>query len=185
MSTLIDRARQSEAGFREWLHHELSKSSDLGYTRIRFDMSLAELGISSVHTVRLCGELEEVLELELEPTLLQEFPSLDAMVEGLLRMRANRAARAAGAAPLPIHVAATFTAEPLEEPLSWLLGRLGLRAELRFARYNTVFQELMSPGSAFESARTGALLILFRVEDWFRYGARANVYRLLLRGGRV
>ncbi|MDP2312964.1 MAG: thioester reductase domain-containing protein [Pseudomonadota bacterium] len=170
MSTLISTARDSVAGFRDWLHHELSKSSDVGYTRIDFGMSLADLGISSVHVVRLCGELEKVLEIELEATLLYEFPTLDAMCETLLRMRANRVARASSEQRLPIHVAATFTAEPLEEAMRYLLGQIGHDPEIRFARYNNVFQELMSPGSSFDLATAGVHVVLFRIEDWFRYG---------------
>lgn len=169
MSTLHASARATAAGFRDWLHHELSKSSDVGYTRIDFSMSLSELGISSIHVVRLCGEIEKLLEIELEPSLLQEFPTLDAMCETLLRMRENRVARARADVRLPVHVAATFTAEPLEESLRHLLGLLGHDPDIRFARYNQVFQELMSPGSAFETAQSGVHVVLVRIEDWFRY----------------
>jgi FkbH-like protein/thioester reductase-like protein len=176
MSTLLSTARSSVQGFRDWLHHELSKSSDLGYTRIDFTMALSELGISSVHVVRLTGELEKVLEIELEPTLLYEFPTLDDMVETLLRMRENRAARAASAAArLPVRIAATFTAEPIEEALRHLLGLLRFEPEVIFSRYNQVFQELMSPASTFSAAQSGVSVLLLRIEDWFRYGAAVEL----------
>lgn len=65
-----------------------------------------------------------------------------------------------------IAITANFTAEPLEEPLSFLLGELGLATEIEFAPYNQVFQQLLDPSSICRSNREGINAVLIRLEDW-------------------
>ncbi|MCB9766531.1 MAG: HAD-IIIC family phosphatase, partial [Alphaproteobacteria bacterium] len=156
--------------FRAWLRDELGKSSDVGYTRVDFSMSLAEIGLSSIHLVRLTGELEELLGLELEPSILQEFATIEDMCVTLLRMAEGRKARAAERGPgCPVALAASFTAEPIEPALAHLLGALGLEPRVTFAAYNQVFQELLNSSSALSRNTDGVNVVLLRIEDWFRY----------------
>ena len=70
-------------------------------------------------------------------------------------------------------LAATFTAEPLEDTLRHLTTKIGLDAKVQFARYNQVFQELLNPHSLVGSATSGMAALLLRIEDWFRYSAEA------------
>ena len=44
-----------------------------------------------------------------------------------------------------VAVAATFTAEPVQEALDFWMGELGLPASVEFAPYNQVFQQLLDP----------------------------------------
>jgi amino acid adenylation domain-containing protein/FkbH-like protein/non-ribosomal peptide synthase protein (TIGR01720 family) len=74
--------------------------------------------------------------------------------------------------PLPagglrrIAVAATFTAEPLEDALRfWLHGR-GEEAEVQFAPFNQVLQQLLDPSGEFLRSRADLNLVLVRLEDW-------------------
>lgn len=166
-------ATRSVENFREWLRHEIGKSSDLGLLNIDFSQSIEQMGMSSVHVVRLTGEIEKLLDLELEPTFLYEFDTIDDLCATVLKMRDGRKAREDTAArrPIPLLVAATFTAEPIEESLRHLLSRLGGEPEVKFARYNQVFQELLNPQSELSSAGSGFGVLLVRIEDWFRYGA--------------
>lgn len=170
MNISLSEHIQDPDNFREWLRNELAKSSDIGYTRVDFSMSLAELGVSSLHIVRLTGELEKLLEIELEPSLLQEFDTIEDMTASLLRMRESRRARAVQrGAGLPIAITATFTAEPTEPALLHLLEALGLDPRISFSAYNQVFQELLNARSLLSSNTNGVNLVLLRVEDWFRY----------------
>ena len=49
--------------------------------------------------------------------------------------------------PDRITVTATFTAEPLAEPLEFWLRELELPAQVQFAPYNQLFQQLLDPAS--------------------------------------
>ncbi|MCS6812004.1 MAG: HAD-IIIC family phosphatase [Cyanobacteria bacterium] len=67
-----------------------------------------------------------------------------------------------------IAIAATFTAEPLEDSLSFWLQTLNLSAGVEFAPYNQIFQELLNPSSLLAQNRQGVNIILVRWEDWQR-----------------
>jgi FkbH-like protein len=64
-----------------------------------------------------------------------------------------------------ISVAATFTAEPLEEPLRFWLHELGATGQVVFAPPEQLFQTLLDPNSVFAGNRTGVNVALFRLED--------------------
>ncbi len=68
----------------------------------------------------------------------------------------------------PIAVAATFTAEPLEDALAFWAAELGLPAAVEFAPYGQVFQELLDPTSLLSRNRRGVNVALVRPEDWLR-----------------
>jgi len=67
---------------------------------------------------------------------------------------------------LSIAVTATFTAEPLEEPIKFWLGELGISARIEFAPFGLIFQELLDPASLLNRNTTGLNVILIRPEDW-------------------
>jgi FkbH-like protein len=74
-------------------------------------------------------------------------------------------------ATLRVRVAATFTAEPLEESLGHWLRKLGFSPDITFAPYGQVFQELLKP-ACLDARNTGVInLLLVRVEDWFRFAS--------------
>lgn len=153
--------------FRDWLHHELASSSDIGFTGVDFAMSLDDIGLSSIHVVRLTGEIEKLLGIELEATRLYDYPSIDAMCEALFRMHHGRRARAEQAR-LPVRLVGTFTIEPIEGALGHLLRTLGWPVAVEFGGYNQVFQALLNPNNAF-AGEGGANVALIRLEDLFRH----------------
>jgi len=65
-----------------------------------------------------------------------------------------------------IAIAATFTAEPLEGPIKFWLDELGISAEIKFAAFSQVFQELLDPTSLFNRNTGGMNVVLIRPEDW-------------------
>lgn len=169
-NTQLTTETRSIENFREWLRYEMAKSTNMSLNEIDFSRSVNDLGLSSVHVVRLAGEIEDLLGIEIEPTSFYEFTSIESLCESVLAMHDGRKSRASQlASTVPLIVAATFTAEPLEDTLRHLSAQLGLDIEVRFARYNQVFQELLNPQSLIGSATTGMAVIVLRVEDWFRY----------------
>lgn len=67
-----------------------------------------------------------------------------------------------------IAIAATFTAEPVEESLTFWMEELDLPSEIQFAPYNQVFQELLNPVSLIATNQDGINIVLVRFEDWLR-----------------
>ena len=70
-----------------------------------------------------------------------------------------------------IAITATFTAEPLERPLTFWLEELQIPARITFAPYNQVFQQLVDPSSLLATNRTGVNIILVGFEDWQKNAA--------------
>lgn len=67
-----------------------------------------------------------------------------------------------------ITIAATFTAELLEEPLRFWMAQLGRRCAIHFAPYNNVIQSLLDPASVMSLNDEGLNVTLLRLEDWWR-----------------
>jgi FkbH-like protein len=77
-----------------------------------------------------------------------------------------------------ITISATFTAEAIEAGLAFWTGELGLAYEIRFAGYNTLFQQLLDPAGLFASNRGGIDVALVRFEDWLAAGVDDQARRL-------
>jgi amino acid adenylation domain-containing protein/FkbH-like protein len=73
-----------------------------------------------------------------------------------------------------IAVAATFTAEPVQDALQFWLRELGRAARLEFAPYNQVFQQLLDPASLLGRNIHGLNVVLIRMEDWHRSDEESN-----------
>jgi hypothetical protein len=64
-----------------------------------------------------------------------------------------------------IAVSANFTAEPLARYLAPILARVSIAAEVQFAPYNQVFQQLLDPTSLVATG-TGVNVLLISLEEW-------------------
>jgi FkbH-like protein len=64
-----------------------------------------------------------------------------------------------------IAISATFTAEPIADPLTFWIRQLGLDWPIVFAPYNQVFQSLLSPTSALSTNAGGFNVVLIRWQD--------------------
>ena len=74
-----------------------------------------------------------------------------------------------------IVVTSTFTAEPVEKPLQFLLGELSTSMNIHFAPYSQVFQQLLDPASMMAQNLGGLNLVLIRLEDWIPESAELEV----------
>ena len=77
-----------------------------------------------------------------------------------------------------IAISATFTAEAIEAGLAFWTAELGLDYRIRFAGYNTLFQQLLDPAGLFAGNRGGINVALVRFEDWLAAGVDDQVRRL-------
>src|SRR5271165_5438491 len=78
---------------------------------------------------------------------------------------ARQAEASALARKQSIAVAATYTAEPIQEPLEFWLRQLGMPPKIEFAPFNQVFQQLFDPASLIAENEHGVNVVLLRMED--------------------
>jgi FkbH-like protein len=69
-------------------------------------------------------------------------------------------------------IAATFTAEPIEDALAYWMEELGVTGTIEFAPYNQVFQQLLDPGSQLAQNSNGCNVVFVRIEDWHRFSTQ-------------
>ncbi len=70
---------------------------------------------------------------------------------------------------IKINIMSTFTAEPIEDYLVWWGTKFGYKSDVKFAKYNQVFQELLNPESMMSGNIGGIDVALIRFEDFIRY----------------
>src|SRR4051812_32425658 len=79
---------------------------------------------------------------------------------------------------MKIAVAASFTAEPLADSLHFWSEKLHWHADISFAPYNQIFQQLLDPTSLLSTDQHGINLVLVRPEDWVRYEEQRKTQRV-------
>ena len=67
-----------------------------------------------------------------------------------------------------IALTATFTAEPVAEPLNFWMNELDIPCIVKFGPYDQVFQQLLAPASLLSTNQSGLNVVLIRLEDWWR-----------------
>jgi amino acid adenylation domain-containing protein/FkbH-like protein len=66
-------------------------------------------------------------------------------------------------------ITSTFTADPIQDSLSFWAKKLGIFAKIECAPYNQVFQQLLDPSSLLSRNQSGVNIVLLRLED-MKYG---------------
>jgi amino acid adenylation domain-containing protein len=94
-----------------------------------------------------------------------ENPELPLEGMALPEALARQAEASAIARRQVVAISATFTAEPLKEPLEFWLQQLGMPRNIEFALFNQVFQQLLDSASLLASNQFGANAVLVRMED--------------------
>jgi amino acid adenylation domain-containing protein/FkbH-like protein len=74
--------------------------------------------------------------------------------------------KVATAPKLKVAIAATFTAEPLQESLNFWMNQLEVPAKIEFAGFSQVFQELLNPAGLLATNSHGANVVLVRLDDF-------------------
>ena len=78
-----------------------------------------------------------------------------------------------------IAIAATFTADPVEEALAFWIEEIERPGSIEFAPYNQVYQQLLDPNSLLGRNHQGINVVLLRLEDWQRFHEGANSQEVL------
>lgn len=150
------------------------------YVNFDIQVALLDLRLVALETAEglelSCEYKSQLFSEETIDTLLEAYP-------GVLQAIATDPAQPASDVALPeplirqaeqarkrdhvpvVAITASFTAEPVAEPLSFVLGELGMKYRAVFAPYQQVFQQLLDPASLLRTA-DGFAAVLVRFEDW-------------------
>jgi acyl carrier protein len=75
----------SDVDIRDWLRTQVASYVDLPPEEIAFDVPLAAYGVDSVYALTVIGDIEEYLQVVLDPELIWEHPTIEALAT-VLRM---------------------------------------------------------------------------------------------------
>lgn len=67
---------RSTAEIRTWLTSRVAYYLELPEAEIESDVPLMRYGLDSVYAFALCGEIEDLLEIAIDPTLVWDIPTV-------------------------------------------------------------------------------------------------------------
>lgn len=77
---MVGYATDDAAALRAWLIEHVAEYLECDADQIDPSRSFAEYGLHSMLALSLCADLEEYLHTPLEPTVVWDHPSVDALV---------------------------------------------------------------------------------------------------------
>ena len=84
--------QSTPGGLALWLTERIAFYLEIPTGDIRPDVKLVEYGLESVYALALCGDIEDEFEIEVDPTLAWDHPTIDAISEVLTEQLAAEAA---------------------------------------------------------------------------------------------
>lgn len=78
-----DPSALSQAAIENWLQAAVAKALEKPVSSIAKDVPLSEMGVDSVEAVALTGDLEDWSGLEVDPTLVFDYPTIAALASHL------------------------------------------------------------------------------------------------------
>lgn len=88
--TDLTRIQLTPEGILSWLVERVAYYVQLSTTQIDPDVSVAEYGLDSVYAFTLCGDIEDTLCLSVEPTVIWDFDTLNALTTHLVECAESR-----------------------------------------------------------------------------------------------
>jgi acyl carrier protein len=76
---------------RRWLIETVADYAEMDPATVVATAPFAEYGLDSVHALALCGDIEDKFGVIVEPTLLWDHPSIEALVQHLSALPEVRA----------------------------------------------------------------------------------------------
>jgi acyl carrier protein len=81
----------TEDGLRDWVRNHLASLLAVSPESVVLDRSLADYGLDSVDAVLMAGELEEALDIEIDPASFLQYDTFEQMIVALAVGLKNRA----------------------------------------------------------------------------------------------
>ncbi|RYG23686.1 MAG: acyl carrier protein [Burkholderiales bacterium] len=75
---------RTTAGVTEFLRDRVSERTKVPVEEIGAATNLVDIGLESVDAVLICGEIEDMYQIEVEPSLMFEFQTLGEVVNAVM-----------------------------------------------------------------------------------------------------
>lgn len=87
-----DGIERTPESIRVWLVERVARYLDAPTDSVDPDANLADVGLDSVYAFSLCGEIEDTLDVAVEPTLIWEVENLMDLTDRIVDLVAGRSA---------------------------------------------------------------------------------------------
>jgi acyl carrier protein len=71
------------AQLHEWLVERIARYLEIPPAQLDPDQPFAEIGLDSVYALTLCGDIEDALGIEVEPTMAWDYPTVTVLAKGV------------------------------------------------------------------------------------------------------
>ncbi len=79
----------SESELRGWVRQHIAKLLNVHADELDLNQTLESFGMDSVDAVLMAGEMEEFLNIEIDPAALLQYPTIEQMVAAMERWAAQ------------------------------------------------------------------------------------------------
>ena len=73
----------------QWLTDRVIAYGKVEAGSFTVDTPLSELGLDSVYALTLCGDIEDKYELEVDPTIVWDYPTIKELAGGIAELAAE------------------------------------------------------------------------------------------------
>jgi acyl carrier protein len=80
------KAHSSAAPLQAWLTERVAKYVQRAPEEIKPDVPLTEYGLDSVYALTLSGDIEDHLGVSVDPTLMWDHPTINALTQALIQL---------------------------------------------------------------------------------------------------
>ncbi|MGC5225268.1 acyl carrier protein [Micromonospora sp. DT81.3] len=70
----------------QWLTGRVIAYGKVTADKFTVDTPLSELGLDSVYALTLCGDIEDEFELEVDPTIVWDYPTIRELAGGIAQL---------------------------------------------------------------------------------------------------
>lgn len=170
-TSLNEKDSDSEEKYLNMLMQLLSALVELPAEQIDVNQGLENYLVDSVKLLQFVSVINSSLQINIEPTLLFEYGTIKDIAKqiAVIHSAELKVVQDSNKKTLFINLIASFTGEPLSESLEYLFYQIMINPVIKFAPYNQVFQQLHNQQSIIYSSNDCINVILFRIEDFFRF----------------
>lgn len=83
--TAVNRNATTTAALEAWLTQRVTGFGVVEDEQVTTTTPLADLGLDSVYALTLCGDIEDTFDLDVEPTIAWDHPTIEKLAAELAR----------------------------------------------------------------------------------------------------
>ena len=77
-------------GIGDWIADRIAEYGSVDAATFDASTRLSDLGFSSVYALTLCGDIEDEFDIEVEPTIVWDHPTIKELAQAVFELLENR-----------------------------------------------------------------------------------------------